>query len=113
MSFADDLQNRLHEFAQAVIRFCRTLPRSDEGREWTGQLRRASTAASANYRASRRSRSREEWRAKLGVVIEELDESDNWLVVIRDAELGMPPQNLISEARELRAILAESRATSL
>jgi four helix bundle protein len=96
----------------AVIRFCRTLPRNDEAREAAGQLRRASKSASANYRASRRARSRNEWRAQLGLALEELDEADHWVSVIADSDLAAPPQNLISECRQLRAILAKSWATS-
>ena len=112
MSFADHLQSRLYQLALKSIQFCRTLPRTAEGMEWAGQLRRASTAASANYRAARRGRSRNEWRAKLGVVIEELDEADHWLSIIGDAGLRDPPQDLITECRQLRAILAKCRATS-
>ncbi len=112
MSFADDIQKRLYQLALAVRRFCRTLPDTRAAGEITGQLRRASSAASANYRASRRARSRKEWLAKLGTVVEELDESDHWLTAIRDSELQNPPQNLITECDELRAILAKSCATA-
>src|SRR5687768_2380305 len=112
MSFADELQDRLYSLARGIIEYCRTLPRTTENAEWSGQLRRAGTSASANYRASRRSRSRNEWRAKLGVVVEELDEADHWLTLIRDSGRVAPPQSLITECRELRAILATSRATS-
>ena len=112
MSFADELQQRLFDFALDVLRFCRTLPRTAEAREIEGQLRRASTAASANYRASRRGRSRREWIAKIGVVVEELDESDHWFAVICTSHIAEPPEILIKECRALRAILAKSRTTA-
>jgi four helix bundle protein len=112
MSFANELQERLYQFAIATNRFCRTLPNTPAAGEMAGQLRRASSSASANYRASRRGRSRKEWLAKLGTVVEELDESDHWLAAIRDSELKNPPQNLITECKELRAILAKSCATA-
>jgi four helix bundle protein len=111
MSFANDMQRRLYQFALVTGRFCRTLPNTQEAAEASGQLRRASSSASANYRASRRGRSRKEWLAKLGIVVEELDESDHWLALIRDSGLKEPPQNLITECKELRAILAKSCAT--
>jgi hypothetical protein len=45
-------------------------------------------------------------------VVEELDESDHWMAAIRDSDLKEPPQNLIDECQELRAILAKSCATA-
>jgi four helix bundle protein len=112
MSFADDLESRLYHWAIGVVRFCRTLPATAEVKEMTSQLRRASTGASANYRASRRARSTKEWIAKIGIVLEELDESDHWLAMMRDSGLAKPPQNLLTECRELRAVLAKSAATA-
>lgn len=112
MSFADDLESRLYQWAIGVLRFCRTLPSSGEARDIESQLRRASTSASANYRASRRARSTREWIAKIGIVIEELDEADHWLAMIEDAGVAHPPQNLRTECRELRAVLAKSAATA-
>jgi hypothetical protein len=50
--------------------------------------------------------------AKLGTVVEELDETDRWLAAIRDSDIKTPPQNLITECQELRAILAKSCATA-
>jgi four helix bundle protein len=112
VQFAETLQRRLYAFAIAVIRFCRTLPHTDEAREIARQLRRASTGASANYRASRRGRSRAEWLAKLGVVVEELDEAEHWLVLLRDSGVASPPQELITECKELVAILTKSVDTA-
>jgi four helix bundle protein len=112
MSFPADLQNRLYQLALGVGRFCRTLPNTAAAAELSGQLRRSSFSASANYRASRRARSRKEWLAKLGTVVEELDETDHWMAAIRDSGIKEPPQNLITECHELRAILAKSCATA-
>lgn len=112
MSFAETIQLRVYAFALAIIRFCRTLPRTDEAREIARQLRRASTGASANFRASRRGRSRAEWLAKLSVAIEELDEADHWLTLLADAGIACPPQKLHRECKELVAILTTSAATA-
>ena len=112
MSFANEIQHRLYQLALAVKRFCRTLPNTAEAAEIAGQLRRASSGASANYRAARRGRSRKEWLAKLGTVVEELDESKHWLTMLRDSDVKQPPQNLTTECTELRAILAKSCATA-
>jgi four helix bundle protein len=112
MSFADDIQKRLYQLALAIRGFCGTLPPTDEAREIIGQIRRSSASASANYRASRRGRSLKEWLAKLGTVVEELDETDHWLATVKDSDLKDPTQKLISECKELRAILAKSCATA-
>ena len=82
VDFRDSLQKRTFDFSIAIITFCRTLPRTDEARELASQLRRASNGAASNYRAARRGRSRAEWLAKMGVVVEELDEADHWLAVL-------------------------------
>ena len=112
MEFGDRLQKRTYDFSINIIRFCRTLPRTDEARELASQLRRASNGAASNYRACRRGRSRAEWLAKLGVVVEELDEADHWLGVLRDADIAKPPQNLITECKELLAITSTSVTTA-
>lgn len=78
------------------------------------QLLRCGTAVAANYRAVCRSRSRAEFLAKLGIVIEEADESAFWLEMIADA--GLVPEsrlvNLKSEADQLAKILNASRTTA-
>jgi four helix bundle protein len=69
---------------------------------------------SANYRATARSRSRAEWIAKLGTVVEEADESVHWLEFIVASKFATAPRvaPLLAEANELRNIFAASYATS-
>jgi four helix bundle protein len=101
-------------FAVAIVRFCRTLPRTIEGDVFRKQLLRAGTGVGANYRASSRSRSTQEWRSRLAVVIEEADESDYWLTLMDVTEIGERPvrQELLREARELTALFSASLRTS-
>ena len=112
MNFAHQLEQRFQELTRAIVRFCRTLPCTDEGREWGSQLRRASTGATANYRASRRAKSKADWLSNVSDALEELDEADYWLLVIGENGLADPPQNVRTECQELRAILAKSVATA-
>jgi four helix bundle protein len=112
VSFADEMQQRLYDFAREVVRYCCRLPDTVPGRDWSRQLQRASSGASANYRATRRAKSRDDWIAKLSNVVEELDECDHWLTLIKDAEVGPLSQNLLTDCGELRAILAKSLATA-
>jgi four helix bundle protein len=78
------------------------------------QLLRAASGVAANYRAAGRSRSRREFVARLGVVIEEADESELWLDILETRRHGPPEtvKRLRQEASELRAIFIASRRTA-
>jgi four helix bundle protein len=77
------------------------------------QLLRSATSVAANCRASQRARSHTEFIAKLGVVVEEADETVFWLEVLTEAEIVAADrvQSLCTEARELLAIFAASQKT--
>jgi four helix bundle protein len=78
------------------------------------QLTRSALSVGANYRSACRGRSRAEFIAKLGVVLEESDESAYWLEII--VEDGMLPEKkvsaLLQEANELTAIFFTATSTS-
>lgn len=112
---AEDLKKRTKLFALRVLKLAAALPNSIEGRAIRGQLVRAGTSVGANYRASCRSRSRAEFIAKIGVVIEEADESAYWLELIIDGGLmsAVRVTPLLDEAGELTKIMTQSRVTAL
>jgi four helix bundle protein len=64
----------------------------------------------ANYRAACRARSRAEFVAKPGIVLEEADETVFWLELMRDAEVFPEAKlrEIVQEARELVAIFVAS-----
>lgn len=68
----------------------------------------------ANYRAAGRSRSRLEFAAKMGVVVEESDETVFWLELLADAELVKRHtlEPLLREANELTAIFVAACQTA-
>jgi four helix bundle protein len=68
----------------------------------------------ANYRAAGRSRSKAEFIAKIGVVVEEADETVFWLEMLLDSGMVRPEklQNLLAEATQLVAIFTSSRKTA-
>ena len=101
-------------FAVAIIEFCRELPRTVEGRHIGGQLLRAGTGVAANYRAVCRARSRADFIAKLGTVIEEADESDFWMELAERSKVttGETVVRLRAEANELAAIFTQSQKTA-
>lgn len=71
----NDLKDRTKQFALRVIRLYRALPRHEEARVIGKQLLRSGTSIGANYRAACRGRSKAEFVAKLGIVLEEADET--------------------------------------
>jgi four helix bundle protein len=78
------------------------------------QLLRSGTSVAANYRAVCRSRSKAEFVARLGIVVEEIDETVFWLELLVDSGIISPVRldNLQREANELRAIFVSSQLTS-
>ncbi len=109
-----DLRERSLQFAVAVIRFCRTLPRSQEAAEIAGQLRRSASSSAANYRSARRGRSHADFTAKLGIAIDEADEAQFWLEVLVRVDLTTrtAAHPLASEANELVAIFTACQKTA-
>ncbi len=109
-----ELEQRTGTFASEVLRFGRTLPKAAPEQVLGRQLLKAGSAVGANYRAARRSRSKREFLARLGVVVEECDESVYWLELLtRDpACANLDVGVLLQEARELRAIFATSLRTA-
>ena len=85
-----------------------------EGRIIGRQLLRAGVSVAANYRAVGRARSRAEFIAKMGIVVEEIDEVVFWLELIADGQLvpSSRSADLPKEANELLAIFAVSQHTA-
>ena len=109
-----ELKDRTKRFAVDVIRLCRELPVTLDANRIGGQLIDSSTSVAANYRAACRARSRAEFVAKLGVVLEESDESLFWLELMVDANLVTTArvERLLKEADELTAIFTQSIKTA-
>jgi four helix bundle protein len=109
-----ELEERTATFGSNVVRFVRSLPKTAPEQVLGRQLLKAGTAVGANYRAARRSRSKREFLARLGVVVEESDESVYWLgLLARDAACAtLDIGSLLQEATELRAIFATSLRTA-
>lgn len=110
-----ELQDRTKQFALRVLTLVDALPRTAGGRAISMQLVRAATSVGANYRSACRARSRAEFAVKLGIALEEADESLYWLELVRDGKLL--PENklshLLKEADELTAILASGRKSAV
>ena len=110
---AEQLRDRTKTFALRIIRLFRSLPRSGEAQVIGKQLLRSGTSVGANYRAACRSRSRAEFVARLGIVVEEADETCYWLELLIEAAIVKAEKldDLLKEARELTAIFTASTTT--
>jgi len=110
----EELRARTKQFAIRIVRLFRSLPKNDEARIVGKQVLRAGTSVAANYRAVCRARSRAEFISKMGVAVEEADETVFWLEIL--VETGIIPrvrmEKLLAEANELLAILAASQRTA-
>lgn len=104
------LKDRTLQFGLRIMRLVDALPQTSAGRAIGNQLVRSGTSVGANYRAACRGRSKAEFIAKLGIVVEEADECGYWLELIMKGEL-LPVekvQPLYQEAEELTAIFVSS-----
>jgi four helix bundle protein len=108
------LKARTKEFGLRVMKLVDEMPNTMVGRTVGSQLIRSATSVGANYRAACRSRSRAEFIAKIGMVVEEADESAFWLELIIDS--GLVKDDLVSalhrEAEEFTAIFTASGRTA-
>ena len=110
----EELQARTKKFHVDVIRLCEKFPKNAAGFETAKQLIRSAGSVGANYRASARAKSSNDFIYKIEIVLEEADESHYWLEVVKDAKLqeGRELDRLIDEANELTAIFAATDKTN-
>ena len=101
------LKNRTKEFAGTVVRFFIKLDRRRDDLNIIGkQLIRSATSVAAQYREASRARSPEEFIAKIEACVQEADESQLWLELLRD-DCGIAAQTINpmwQEADELISI---------
>ena len=113
-SSSQDFKQRTKAFALRVIKLVDKLPESRAADVLGKQLLRSGTSVAMNYRAACRARSGAEFRAKLGVVEEEADESSGWIELLVEAGLVKPKlvQDLLKESNEITAMVVASIRTS-
>ena len=109
-----DLKKRTQQFALDVIQFVEKLPMSETCKTLGRQLLRSGTSVGANYRAAARARSKPDFIAKMGIVVEEADESAYWIELLAAArKITIEQSNaLLREAHELTAIAVASINTA-
>jgi four helix bundle protein len=103
---SEELKQRTKDFSLRVMKVVGALPNNMLGRAIGGQLIRSGTSVGSNCRAAYCGRSKAEFIAKLGIVVEEADESAFWLELIAEGGLLTEKQifPLHQEAKELVSI---------
>ena len=111
---SQDLKVRTKQFALRILRLYRALPAKEEARILGKQVLRSGTSVGANYRAACRARTRAEFIAKLGIVLEEADETVFWLELLLEGGIvkGEKSDALLKEAQELTSIFVASLCTA-
>ena len=71
-SRADELEERLIDFAVRAIRLCASLPKTPAGRHISGQILRSGTSPAPNYAEARGAESQADFIHKLRIVLKEL-----------------------------------------
>jgi four helix bundle protein len=113
-SRADELEERLVDFAVRIIKLAASLPKSPAGKHVAGQIMRSGTSPAPNYGEARGAESHADFVHKVRVVLKELNETSIWLRII--GRSNMLPESLIiditGENKELCRIFASTLATA-
>ena len=106
MRLSEELHGRTKQYASAIIRFYVKLPKErEEARVLGKQLLRSGTSVAAHSREASRARSDSEFCSKLDGLLQEADESQLWLELLRD-DCGIEGESLKQLLRETDELLA-------
>ena len=113
-SKADELEERLIDFAVRIIKLTSRLPKTPAGKHVAGQILRSGTSPAPNYGEARGAESTADFVHKLGVVLKELNETSIWLRVIERSEILRREllTDIIEENSELCKIIGSSLRTA-
>lgn len=110
-----DLEERLIDFAVAIIRFVEKLPAKKSAIHLGGQLLRSGTSPSLNYGEAKSAESKNDFIHKMKICLKELRESHNCLRILHRAKIFFNEQeikSLIIECNELISIFVKSIVTA-
>ena len=107
-SRADELEERLIDFAVRIVKLSASLPRTPAGRHIAGQIMRSGTSPAPNYGEARGAESHADFVHKLRVVLKELNETSIWLRIIERSQLLRKEliRDIVQENTELSRIFA-------
>lgn len=93
-----------------IIKLTSRLPKTSAGKHIAGQILRCGTSPAPNYGEGRGAESTADFVHKLGIVLNELNETSIWLRIIERSEILRREllSGIIEENKELCRILAAS-----
>lgn len=109
-----ELFKRTRQFAIKVFKIVEKFPKSKAADVVAYQLLKSSSSVAANYRTVNRAKSKNDFKNKINIVLEEADESNFWLTFIKDIELIKSNEELdflIKESDEFVAIFTSTLKT--
>ena len=110
--FIKRTKERTKHFALDVINLCNSLVKGKPSDVITYQLVKSATSVGANYRAACRARSKNEFYSKICIVVEEADESEYWLEIIKEANITNKTdklEKLLTEINEIVRIMNKTK----
>jgi four helix bundle protein len=113
-SRADELEERLIDFAVRVVNLSANLPRTPAGKHIAGQIMRSGTSPAPNYGEARGAESHADFIHKLRIVLKELNETSIWLRVIERSQMLRKEliADIVGENKELCRIFTASLRTA-
>jgi four helix bundle protein len=113
-SKADELEERLIDFAVRVVNLSASLPKTAAGKHIAGQILRSGTSPAPNYGEARGAESHADFIHKLRIVLKELNETSIWLRVIERSKMLRKEliSDIVGENRELCRIFTASLRTA-
>jgi four helix bundle protein len=103
-----DLEERTAQFGEAIIRFCKKVPRAPENNRLIDQLVGCGTSLGANYCEANEGVSKKDFKCTIGRCVKEAKETKFFLRMIATSEpkLTDEARGLYREAKELHLIFA-------
>jgi len=111
---ADELEERLIDFAIRIVKLSAGLPKTPAGKHIAGQTLRSGTSPAPNYGEARGAESHADFVHKLRVVFKELNETSIWLRIIERSQILRKEllTDISGEGRELCRIFTASLKTA-
>lgn len=110
----DIMKVKTKKFAVDTVRFVSELPYNRITRVLGDQFLRSGTSTGANYRSVCKARSKADFISKMGIVLEEADESMFWIELFEETSTvsNEATQKLKKQADEIVAMASSSLKTA-
>jgi four helix bundle protein len=113
-SRADELEDRLIDFAVRIVNLSANLPKTPAGKHISGQILRSGTSPAPNYGEARGAESHADFVHKVRIVLKELNETSIWLRVIERSQMLRKELilDILGENKELCRIFTSTLRTA-